>query len=99
MLTDRERTIIREWKEFTAQMPPSLNEMRKALESVAVRLNVNPPEVGEVHEKVPLRGRMRADVIVPKGAGPHPVMLYIHGGGWMAGSPTSHSKLAKQFAA
>lgn len=99
MLTDREKTIIREWKEFTAQVPPSLQEMRKALDSVAVRLNVNPPEVGEVHEKVKLDSQLRADVIVPKGAGPHPVMLYIHGGGWMAGSPSSHSKLAKQFAA
>jgi len=99
MLTDREKTIIREWNEFTAQMPPSLSEMRKALESVAVRFNLNPPEVGEVHEKVTLRGLVRADVIVPKGAGPHPVMLYIHGGGWMAGSPATHSKLAKHFAA
>ena len=99
MLTDREKTIIREWNEFAAQMPPSLPEMRKALDNVAVKLNVEPPEVGAIHENFELRPGLRADVIVPKGAGPHPVMLYIHGGGWIMGSPKTHDKLARQFAA
>ncbi len=99
MLTEREKTVIREWNEFAAKMPPSLHEMRKALDNVAVKLNVDPPEVGAFHPGVELRPGLRADVIVPKGAGPHPVMLYIHGGGWIMGSPKTHDKLAKQCAA
>jgi acetyl esterase/lipase len=39
-----------------------------------------------------------ADIAVPKGAGPHPVVIYLHGGGWAFGSPTSHRKLGMQFA-
>ena len=34
MLTEREKTVIREWNEFAAKMPPSLHEMRKALDGV-----------------------------------------------------------------
>src|SRR5579862_4443817 len=98
MLTERERTIIREWNEFAAKMPPSLHEMRKALADVSVKMNADPPAVGAIHRDVELRSGLRADVIVPKGAGPHPVMLYIHGGGWIMGSPQTHDKLAKQFA-
>ena len=37
-------------------------------------------------------------ITVPKGAGPHPVMIYLHGGGWAFGSPTSFRKLGMQFA-
>lgn len=99
MLTEREKTIIREWNEFAAKMPPSLHEMRKALAEVAVKMNADPPAVGAIHENVELRPGLRADVIVPKGAGPHPIMLYIHGGGWIMGSPKTHDKLAKQCAA
>jgi len=99
MLTEREKTVIREWNEFAARMPTSLAEMRKALDSVAVKMNVDPPEVGAIHQNLELRPGLRADVIVPKGAGPHPVMLYIHGGGWIMGSPKTHDKLAKQIAA
>jgi acetyl esterase len=99
MLSEREKTVIREWNEFAAKMPPSLHEMRKALDAESTKMNVQPPEVGAVHQNVELRPGLRADVIVPKGAGPHPVMLYIHGGGWIMGSPKTHDKLARQCAA
>jgi acetyl esterase len=99
MLTEREKTVIREWNEFAAKMPPSLHEMRKALDAESAKMNVDPPAVGAFHPGLELRPGLRADVIVPKGAGPHPVMLYIHGGGWIMGSPKTHDKLAKQCAA
>lgn len=98
MLTEREKTVIREWNEFAARMPPSLPELRKALDSYSARMNTDPPAVGAIHQNVELRPGLHADVLVPKGAGPHPVMLYIHGGGWIMGSPKTHDKLAKQFA-
>jgi acetyl esterase len=37
-------------------------------------------------------------VAVPHGAGPHPVVIYLHGGGWAFGSPASFRKLGTQFA-
>ena len=99
MLTEREKTVIREWNQFAAKMPPSLREMRKALDDFSVKMNVDPPAVGAVHHDVELQPGLRADVIEPKGAGPHPVMLYIHGGGWIMGSSKTHDKLARQCAA
>jgi len=79
--------------------PKSVGELRTALDSFAPMLNANPPEVGAVHDGVELRPALRADVAVPRGAGPHPVVVYLHGGGWVAGSSGSHRKLAMQFAA
>ena len=49
MLTDREKTVIREWNEFAAKMPPSLHEMRKALDAESAKMNVDPPAVGAFH--------------------------------------------------
>jgi len=79
--------------------PKSIGELRTALDSFAPMLNANPPEVGALHDGVELRPGLRADVAVPKGAGPHPVVVYLHGGGWVAGSSKTHTKLAKQCAA
>jgi acetyl esterase len=79
--------------------PKSIAELRAAIESFAPILNANPPEVGAVHEAVELRPGLRADVSVPKGAGPHPVVVHLHGGGWVAGTLAGNRKLAMQFAA
>ena len=35
---------------------------------------------------------------MPKGNGPHPVVVYLHGGGWVGGSAKTHRKLGMQFA-
>jgi acetyl esterase len=61
-------------------------------------MNQNPPEIGALHEAVEIRPGLTADVAVPKGKGPHPVVIYLHGGGWVGGSPKSHRKLGMQFA-
>ena len=47
---------------------------------------------------LPAFSAVPADVAVPKGAGPHPVLVYLHGGGWVAGSPRTHHKLGRRFA-
>lgn len=41
---------------------------------------------------------LTADIYLPDGDGPHPVVLFIHGGGWSVGSPASHHKLTCRFA-
>ena len=75
---------------------------RRAWEELAVVYNQDLPAIGALEEHVELRPGLRADVAVPKGsnggAGPHPVVIYLHGGGWAFGSPASFRKLGMQFA-
>jgi len=78
--------------------PKTPVEMRSMLDGFAPFLNGDLPEVGAFHERLPVREGVTADVVVPKGSGPHPVLVYLHGGGWVCGSPTTHRKLAYRFA-
>lgn len=41
---------------------------------------------------------LTVDLYPPDGEGPHPGILFIHGGSWVAGSPLTHDKLAKRLA-
>jgi acetyl esterase len=76
--------------------------VREVLDGLAVLLNDDPPDVGGFHEAVPYRqadGReLTLDVIVPKGEGPFPVLVYFHGGAWVWGSPATHRKLTFRLA-
>jgi acetyl esterase len=85
-----------------AMMPTDIPGLRKMLDQFAELLNADPPQVGAIHEAVLVReiegARVTADVLVPDRAGPHPVLVYLHGGGWVAGSPRTHHKLALRFA-
>ena len=78
--------------------PKTPQDMRRLLDGFAPFMNGDLPEVGALHESVPVGDGMTADVIVPPGAGPHPVLIYLHGGGWVCGSPRTHRKLAHRFA-
>ena len=82
-----------------APRPQSVAEMRANLEQFAPFLNANAPEVARVDAGVDVAAGVRADVIVPEGTAPFPVLVYLHGGGWAIGSPASHAKLARQLAA
>jgi acetyl esterase len=82
-------------------LPKTAQEMRDLLHGLAPLLNAGAPEVGAFHPKVPVEGAgpsVTSDVVVPKGRGPWPVLVYLHGGGWVCGSPATHSKLAHRFA-
>jgi acetyl esterase len=78
--------------------PKSPLDMRRMLDGFAPFMNAELPEVGACHESLPVQEGVTADVIVPKGAGPHPVLVYLHGGGWVCGSPRTHRKLGYRFA-
>jgi acetyl esterase len=80
------------------QAPRSAHEMRKLFEGFAPFMNADLPVVGAFHEAVPVREGVHADVVVPRGPGPHPVLVYLHGGGWVCGSAKTHRKLAHRFA-
>ena len=80
------------------EVPSSVEEMRSMLDRLGGFLNVDLPQVGAFHEAVPVCEGVTADVVVPEGEGPHPVLVYLHGGGWICGSPVSHRKLGYRFA-
>ena len=85
-----------------ANLPESPADMRAMLDRFAGMMNFGLPEIGAFHEAVPVREvdgtAVTADVMVPPGEGPHPVLVYLHGGGWVCGSPTTHRKLGHRFA-
>lgn len=92
-----EREILERARKFEFQ--GGIPEMREFVNHNAKALNAKPPEIGAYHPDVELRPGLRADICVPKGAGPHPVLEYLHGGGWVSGSSKTHTKLCMEFAA
>ena len=80
----------------------SVQSLRDALDLFAMLLNADLPEIGAREAAVPYRsvdGRdLTLDVMVPKGEGPFPVLVYLHGGAWVWGSPDSHRKLTYRLA-
>jgi acetyl esterase len=96
MLTEQERSFLEAIAK--APVPTDVQGLRTAMDTFAPMLNSDPPEIGAFHEAVQLRPGLTADVAVPKGAGPHPVVVYLHGGGWIGGSSKTHRKLGMQFA-
>ena len=66
-------------------------------------LNRNLPELAALHEGVVIRERegvpLTAEIYVPSGEGPFPALLWLHGGGWVAGSALATRKLTTRVAA
>jgi acetyl esterase len=83
---------------LTANPPQNAQDMRRMIDGFAFLMNADLPEIGSLHENVRLAEGVSADIAVPKGAGPHPVLVYLHGGGWICGSPRTHRKLGMRFA-
>jgi acetyl esterase len=96
MLTEQERSFLEAMAK--APVPTDVQGLRTAMDTFTPMLNSDPPEIGAFHEAVQLRPGLTADVAVPKGNGPHPVVVYLHGGGWIGGSSKTHRKLGMQFA-
>lgn len=67
--------------------------MRAEYERVGAELGGAPEPVAEVRE---LDGPPPMRVYVPEAA--HGTVLYLHGGGWVLGSPDSHDRLARILA-
>lgn len=78
----------------------SVERQRRLFESLARLLNTSLPPLREIITGFSLGEDTSAtlDVLVPNGDGPHPVLVYLHGGAWVAGSPASHRKLTARFA-
>jgi len=101
-MSDTEANVDVLTQMLTANVPETPEQMRSMLDGFAGMMNNDLPEIGALHEGVLVREvdgvRVTADVMVPKGDGPHPVLVYLHGGGWICGSPATHRKLTHRFA-
>ena len=84
--------------------PPSdALELRTLFDGFMMQVgNAELPEIGASHDDVIIRTAgghaLTVDVHVPRGAGPFPVLVYLHGGGWILGSPKTHRRLGFRFA-
>jgi acetyl esterase len=89
---------------YLAQGPPlyelPLAEVRKAVDGAQAGDAAPMPAVEEAWLTVPAdAGDVRVLLIKPRGAeAPLPVVLYMHGGGWVLGSAASHGRLARELA-
>jgi len=60
------------------------------------------PAVGELRKRVAIAHgglELDADLVLPGDGAGWPLLLYVHGGGWEAGSPGSHRRIACELAA
>ena len=68
--------------------PDELPFVREAIDMSGLAVDL--PSMAETHERVLIRARdgwdLTAEIYVPHGDGPFPVILYIHGGAWAVGS-------------
>jgi acetyl esterase/lipase len=84
---------------FLYQLPPE--EGRK----IAVQVQTDPPpnvhdaDVSDLEVEGGPTGTVRVRIVRPKGAtGPLPVILYVHGLGWVFGGPQTHDRLVRELA-
>ncbi|HXZ84468.1 MAG TPA: hypothetical protein VEI82_03160, partial [Myxococcota bacterium] len=68
--------VLQRMMAMMSSPPSDVPGLRKMLDQFAELLNAGTPEIGALHENVPVRevdgARVTADVFVPKGKGPHP---------------------------
>jgi acetyl esterase len=76
----------------------TIAELRANMLAFVPFLAADAPAMARVDEGVTVGPQVLADVLVPPGTPPFPVLVYLHGGGWSIGSPASHGKLARQLA-
>ena len=100
--------VIQMLKALQAQGAPRLWDLppaaaRAAADQMFVSMfNSGGPEMADTREvEIPgRRAALRARLHVPPGAGDRPgALLYLHGGGWVVGSPDTHDRLTRELAA
>jgi len=88
-----------------AKLPPAtltlpLDASRAVTEALNVPLTEGGPQMAESGDRwLPVRGRRLLCRFHRPTAGPLPVLLYIHGGGWVWNSIDTHDRLMREYAA
>jgi acetyl esterase len=78
-----------------------VDELRSSMDAAAPGLFGPLDEVGSVVEQTlpgPAGGPLRVRVYEPAGARPYPVLVYLHGGGWVVGSLQTHDGVCRALA-
>ena len=58
-----------------------------------------PESVGIADRTIPgPAGEIPVKVFTPKGSGPFPLLVFLHGGGWVIGSPGTHARMCAELA-
>ena len=80
-------------------------EFRALADKLTQGLNkviIGEPHTGPIHRNLQAqfgdRNRVKVDVVEPIGDGPHPVMVFVHGGGWVAGDLNGYHQMVRRFA-
>jgi acetyl esterase len=95
--------LAQEFVEWLSNFPPfyemSPEDARRVVDDVQAA-PVAKLDVDESWITVPVEvGDVRVRIVRPKDvAGPLPVVLYLHGGGWVLGSASSHDRLVRELA-
>jgi len=76
-------------------------EARAAIEARVAPLKALAPEVGEVSDRTleGPGGALRVRLYRPRGEGPFPVIVYLHGGGWVLCSLETHDNVCRHLCA
>ncbi|QLL07396.1 alpha/beta hydrolase [Mycobacterium vicinigordonae] len=90
--------------EFMRTMrPPKGHSTVEFLRTADKLINAELPTVGKHHAEVAIgtigEWQLKADILIPQGSGPHPTLLFLHGGSWSMGSPKTHRRLTRDLAA
>jgi acetyl esterase len=96
--------VPRELMDFqTTLRPPPGTTVTDLLKEFDGYQNDGPPPVGFLHRQIRLREQdgwvLNADIAGPLGDPPFPTLVYLHGGGWVMGSPWTHRRLTAELAA
>lgn len=78
--------------------PETALDLRATNDALSLVFNDELPAIGDYQRSVPINGHVSCDVAVPMGEGPYPVLIYLHGGAWVAGSAQHYEKLSHRFA-
>jgi acetyl esterase len=81
-------------------MPPDIAALRATVEEAPKRLGGEPEAVASVEDATVPRsnGGLRVRIYRPHAAGPLPLVIYAHGGGWVTGSLESHDRVCRSLA-
>jgi epsilon-lactone hydrolase len=71
-----------------------IGELRQHYDTIAEGFGVAPPDISVEPAQL---GQIRGEWVCPAGGKPHRMLLYLHGGGYIAGSPESHRPLVARL--
>ena len=83
------------WKKEVFDFNTSIAEFRDRCEKGASRFGKIPEGILIKEEKI---GEMKAEWLIPEGAVPEKIIMYVHGGGYVSGSCSDHRGIISKFA-